>query len=132
MLYNFKKYIYLFFLLAFVSCTNTSTFSYKYGEINAQKVLRIELKNSKRADCPQSIFQTIITDKQVINKIVTSINDSSIDGPWKGACWDQIIIVGQDSTIRLSTNGNVFGFGASGMFFKFSNPELLTKIGLHE
>ncbi len=62
----------------------------------------------------------LISDKDSIKTFVKDLNESQIDGPWKGANWDKIILVCSDTTITLNTNGKVFGVHSSVQFFKLN------------
>ena len=62
-----------------------------------------------------------ITEKQEMKAIITDINDSKVNGPWKGAKWDKIVLHYDDSETVFNTNGKVFGQGSSGTFYDLNN-----------
>lgn len=101
-------------IISFGSCMTIKTFSEVKGMINYETVREISI-TIHRAD---QQFTKLISDKDSIKTFVIDLNESEIDGPWKGAKWDEILIICSDKTIRLSTNGKVFGSGSSGQFFK--------------
>lgn len=82
--------------------------------INYETVNQISITTHRAAQQ----FTKLISDKDSIKTFVIDLNESEMDGPWKGANWDEILIVCSDKTIILCTNGKVFGSGSSGQFFK--------------
>jgi hypothetical protein len=101
-------------IISLSSCMSSKTFSEINGMINYETVNQISI-TTHRAD---QQFTKLISDKDSIKTFVIDLNESEMDGPWKGANWDEILIVCSDKTIRLCTNGKVFGSGSSGQFFK--------------
>lgn len=64
-----------------------------------------------------SIKTYTITDKQDLIEFITDLNNSKVNGPWKGAKWDRIVLHYDHDEKILSTNGEVFGEGSSGTFY---------------
>lgn len=100
----------------FYSCLSTKTFSEINGTIDYETVIGISIA-SNRADRQLTKY---ISNQDSIKTFVTALNESLLDGPWKGANWDKIILVCTDTTITLNTNGKVFGVSSSGQFFKLN------------
>ncbi len=62
-----------------------------------------------------------ITEKQEMKAFITDINNSKVNGPWKGAKWDKIVLHYDYSTTVFNTNGKVFGQGSSGTFYDLND-----------
>ena len=101
-------------IISLSSCVSSKTFSEINGTINHETVKEISI-TIHRAD---QYLTKLISDKDSIKTFVTDLNKAEIEGPWKGAKWDEILLVCSDKTISLSTNGKVFGLGSSGQFYK--------------
>lgn len=119
---NTLKFIYLSIVISLITgCDSKRTFSTDHFEIDFNEIDRIEIRNPSRGICNGSISEFDIIEKNKIEKFINAINESKLDEPWKGACFKQIKLMKSNSNIHLSTNGEVFGFGSSGMFYRFSN-----------
>ena len=78
---------------------------------NINNVLRIEYYDSvkfSRIDSNRKPNK-IITDTNTIKEIVNDINHANNPSLWKGAFWNKIHLIASDTTIILSTNGEVIG-----------------------
>lgn len=104
-------------IISLSSCKSSKTFSEINGMINHETVKEISI-TTHRADQNST---KLISDKDSIKTFVTDLNKAAIDGLWKGAKWDEILLICTDKIITLSTNGKVFGLGSSGQFYKLDN-----------
>jgi hypothetical protein len=102
------------FLLIFISCKASKTYSENVAFIKSNNIDSIVIQLLDQ----QKTFS--ITDKLEIESFVDDLNNSPIDGAWKGAIWDKIILYSADSTITYNTNGKVFGLGSSGTFYELN------------
>jgi hypothetical protein len=102
------------------------TYSDQHPELPKERIIKIEFSNPKSPSCDHSSFNEYqITDKKTIYQFIHIMNESELDGPWKGACFNQIKLTLKDSNIVISTNGKVFGYGNSGMFYKFPEVDII-------
>jgi hypothetical protein len=63
-----------------------------------------------------------ITERQEINDFIFDIENSKVNGPWKGSKWDKIVLLYEDGYEKVfNTNGEVFGQGSSGTFFDLND-----------
>jgi len=122
---NFKAGILIVIALSVMGCSSKPKYSEKENAILAQDIIRIEFRNPADQDCPKTFKKDIITERGSIDQFVAIMNNSKLDGPWKGACFSQINLITEDSIIGMSTNGEVFGHGSSGIFYRFPKTELI-------
>ena len=104
-------------IISLSSCLSSMTFSKFHGAINYETVKEISIKTHRA----EPDWEKVISNQDSIKLFVTNLNEAQIDGPWKGANWDKIILVCTDTTITLNTNGKVFGLHSSGQFFKLKS-----------
>lgn len=97
---------------------------------NINNVLRIEYYDSvkfSRIDSNRKPNK-IITDTNTIKEIVNDINHANNPSLWKGAFWNKIHLITSDTTIILSTNGEVIGNNInSGTFYRLKNKNFISK-----
>ncbi len=62
-----------------------------------------------------------ITEKQEMIAFIQDMNASKVNGAWKGAFWDKIVLEYVDGEKVFSTNGKVFGQGSSGTFYNLND-----------
>jgi len=117
----------LLLLPALLSCKNTTYFSTRNTLPDASGVLRIEYHPHTGYETADSIHTpaSVVSDPAVIQSILEEINAANAPAPWKGAGWDRISIVGQDTTIVLHTNGTIIGTHASGQFFQLPERQFI-------
>jgi hypothetical protein len=72
-----------------------------------------------------------ITDPVIVQKLCDEINNASDAGPWKGKGWHKLTIWKGDQIWTFNTNGEVFGEGMSGDFYKFSKSDNIIKEYFH-
>lgn len=101
-------------ILTFIRCRASKTYSENLAFIKPNNIDSIVIQRLEK----QKTY--CITDKIEIEIFVEDLNNSHIDGPWKGAKWDKIILYSADSIITYNTNGKVFGLGSSGTFYELN------------
>ena len=109
-----KIFIVSLLTIAIAGCMSSKTFSEQYDPIDHSQITEIKINTSLGNKHTTIAF----TNKDSIKDFVTSLNASKVDGPWKGAQWDKILLIGKSDTISINTNGKVFGLVASGQFYK--------------
>lgn len=63
-----------------------------------------------------------ITERQQIEDFIVDIENSKVNGPWKGAKWDKIILYYEDGHEQVfNTNGEVFGQRSTGTFYDLND-----------
>ena len=113
--------------LSLFGCSSNHKYSERYDELQVDKVIKIEFRKPSNPQCQSKFEEFDVLNKELINDFVDIINNSELDGPWKGACFREIKIIMKDSVINLSTNGQVYGHGTSGNFYRFPEPETIEK-----
>ena len=88
-----------------------------YGKINADSISTIQYMPYLRPDAKNKASLYCIKDKSFQNKLIKEINIGRYAGFWKGAHWDKIYLIGND-TLLLLTNGKVFGNQNNVYFYK--------------
>lgn len=100
------------------SCTNRTEKSYTdhCTPLRTDNILEIVI------EIQTDTLKTIkIHGKQEMKDFITDLNNSNVNGPWKGAKWDQIILKYDDGITTFNTNGKVFGEGASVIFYDLND-----------
>ena len=108
-----------------ISCASKAKYFENKNALSMEDITQIEFRNSMNQACQKDFEEFEITKRESINEFVTIMNNAKLDGPWKGACFKQINLIMKDSVITISTNGEVFGHGSSGIFYRFPEPELI-------
>ncbi|MFL5764549.1 MAG: hypothetical protein ACJ77K_11460 [Bacteroidia bacterium] len=72
-----------------------------------------------------------LTDPVIVQKLCDEINNADDAGPWKGAGWHTLTIRKGDQMWSFKTNGEVFGPGNSGDFYKFSSSSNIVEEYFH-
>ena len=67
-----------------------------------------------------------LKDKKLIEEFVNEIKNAQLEGPLKGAMWDEISMIKETDTIELKSNGNVFGVNNI-TFYKFKADDCYKK-----
>ena len=112
-----KKSIFISFLfLVFIGCKPTKTYTDFFAPLRTDNILMITIEF--HSDSSKKIA---ITNKQEIIDFVTNINNSKVNGPWKGAFWDKIILHYEDGEKIFNTNGEVFGQGSNSTFYDLND-----------
>tara|TARA_B100000683_G_C12029681_1_gene365727 strand:+ start:91 stop:465 length:375 start_codon:yes stop_codon:yes gene_type:complete len=101
-----------FLLLSLIGCNPPKIYKDNHSQLSIDNIQKITIEI--KTDSTKTFT---ITDKQIFTQFVTDLNNSKVNGPWKGATWDKIIIHYIDGKKILSTNGKVFGEGSSGFFY---------------
>lgn len=103
-------------LLCLLGCKATKVYTNYCAPLRTDNIQKItfEIQNDTL-----EIFE--ITEKKEMKEFITDLNNSKVNGPWKGAKWDKIIIHSEDGEIVFNTNGKVFGQGSSGTFYNLNN-----------
>lgn len=109
-------------------CNQEKTYSKDQGAVAPDNITRISFHPANLSHCQSEFQEFEIWDQQLINDFTLALNNSKLDGPWKGACFNQITIHTLDSNITLSTNGDVFGYGSSGIFYRFPETGFIEKL----
>ena len=108
---------YSFLLLIMISCSPTKDYSDHCAPIisaNVQKIT-IEIQGNE-------LKSYSITENQEIEDFIIDIHNSKVNGPWKGAKWDKIVLHYKNGGEKIfSTNGKVFGQGSSGIFYDLND-----------
>lgn len=127
---NMRNIIYFtIILIGLTACSNRRTFSLENGQITNDSIVRIEFYLSSTFLSRDSIKVPIhvINDKKSIQELIGEINAANNPEPMKGAGWDKIYIVKNDTIIKLNTNRKVIGTRGDGLFYHFDDQELLQK-----
>lgn len=103
-------------LLFFISCKATKTYTDYCAPLRTDNILTISIEI--QAD---TLTVYTISDQQEMKDFIADLNNSKVNGPWKGAKWDKIVLKYEDSTKTFSTNGEVFGQGSSGVFYNLNS-----------
>jgi len=125
-----KLILSLTILFTAIACVNRDFFSKRYGYISSDSILRIEYYNRQTLVGQEGALKpfSFVTERELISKIVEGINYSNNPEPWKGAQWDKICLIKKDTFMTLNTNGEVIGpQNSSGLFYKFSNKDIIVK-----
>ena len=106
----------VFMLMVFISCKTTKTYADHYATLRIDNIDKItfEIHSS------DTIKTFVINDKEEIIDFIEDIHNSKVNGSWKGAQWDKIVLNYGDGAKTLSTNGEVFGQGSSGTFYNLN------------
>jgi hypothetical protein len=100
-----------------ICCSPKQDYSDHYAPIvfaNVQKIT-IEIQGDQ-------IRNYSITERQEIIDFINDLETSKVNGLWKGAKWDRIVLhyVNGDEKV-FSTNGEVFGQGSNGTFYDLNS-----------
>lgn len=107
-----NRLIFAFILLALLGCKATKGYDDYCAPLAAYNIQKITI------EIQFDIIKIFtISDKQEIEDFISDMNNSKVNGPWKGANWDRIVLHYDDSEKVFSTNGQVFGQGSSGTFY---------------
>lgn|GEM_PF-3768438 len=106
----------VFVLLCLIGCKVSKQYTDHYAPLKTDSIMKITIEiQSDTVKC------FTIADKQEIKDFITDINNSTVNGPWKGAKWDKIVIHYDEGEKVFSTNGKVFGQGSSGTFYNLND-----------
>lgn len=110
-----QKITFILFAILLIGCITTRTYIDNCAPIRTDNVLsiRIEVRSLENKNFT-------ITDSQQIKNFIEDINNAKVNGPWKGANWDKILLCRDDDTIAFNTNGKVFGLNNSGTFYNLN------------
>lgn len=106
----------VFLLLLHTSC-ETKTYQDHYAPLRTDNIRKItfEIQSS------DTMKHFTIKDKHEMQEFIERINNSKVNGPWKGANWDKIILKYDDGETTFNTNGEVFGQNSSGTFYDLND-----------
>ena len=122
-----RKSIYILLLLTLTGCYRDSSFSKDNPKIEFADVSEIRLdKYCAPTDTCYPPFY-LLKDKKLIEGCVREINEARLDGPRKGAGWDEISIICKIDTIVLRSGGGYLGFKNSGTFYKLESKDFYKK-----
>lgn len=108
---------YSFALLIMTSCTSTKDYSDHCAPIISDFVQKITIEIQD-----DELKSFSFTESQEIKDFITDIHNSKVNGPWKGAKWDKIVLHYDDGSEKVfSTNGDVFGQGSNGIFYDLND-----------
>ena len=108
---------YSFLLLFMFSCSPKQDYSDHCAPIvfDYVKKITIEIQGDQ-------VRSYSITEKQEIIDFINDIETSKVNGPWKGAKWDKIVLHYMNGDEKVfNTNGEVFGPWADGTFYDLNN-----------
>lgn len=103
----------MFFLLGCKSTKEYTDYCAPLSTANIQKIT-IEIRMD-------TLNVITITEQKAVLEFINDLNSSKVDGPWKGANWDKLILHYKNGDKVFSTNGKVFGLGASGIFYQLND-----------
>lgn len=105
-----------FVLLSFIGCKAIKEYTDYCAPLRTDNIQKITIEI--QAD---SIKTFAITEREEMQDFINDINNSKVNGPWKGAKWDKIVLLYDNGEKVLSTNGKVFGEGSSGTFYDLND-----------
>lgn len=106
-----------FILVIMTSCNSTKEYSDHCAPIISAYVKKITIEIQD-----DELKSFSITESQEIKDFITDIHNSKVNGPWKGAKWDKIVLQYDDGRETVfNTNGEVFGQGSSGTFYDLND-----------
>lgn len=97
----------------FVACADTRCYTDLCAPLRTDTILSITIEIHT-----EELKTISITDDEKMKEFISAVNDAKVDGQWKGAKWDKIILNYKDEVRTYNTNGEVFGRGSSGLFYK--------------
>jgi hypothetical protein len=99
------------------SCTSTKEYSDHCAPIISNYVKKITIEVQGDEIKSYSIVQI-----QQIADFINDIENSKVNGSWKGSKWDKIVLHYEDGDEQIfNTNGEVFGKGSSGIFYDLND-----------
>lgn len=102
-----------FVLVMMTSCTSKKEYSDHCAPIVSAYVKEITIEIQGNAAKSYSI-----TERKEINDFISNLENSKVNGPWKGAQWDKIVLHYDNGNEKVfNTNGEVFGQDSSGTFY---------------
>ena len=111
------KKILLSILFVLVNCKIVKTYTDNCAPLSVDNIQKITIVIKKNATKSINIKERI-----EIKEFIISLNNSEVNGPWKGAKWDEITLYYRDQSKKIFfTNGKVFGQGSSGIFYNLSD-----------
>lgn len=105
-----------FVLLSLIGCKSAREYTDNCAPLRTDNIQKITIEIQTN-----STKTYTITDKQDLTEFITDLNNSKVNGPWKGAKWDKIVLHYDDGEKIFSTNGEVFGAGSSGTFYDLND-----------
>lgn len=103
------------FSMILIGCITIRTYTDNCAPLRTDNVFSITIEL-------QSLETKIFTisDKHQIIDFIEDLNNAKVNGPWKGAKWDKIILHCENDTLVFNTNGEVFGPNNSGTFYNLN------------
>lgn len=103
-------------VIILMACITSRTYTDNCAPLRTDNVLSIKIEVRSLGN-----KKFTITDSQQIKNFIEDINNAKVNGPWKGANWDKILLCRDNDTIAFNTNGEVFGLNNSGTFYNLDN-----------
>jgi hypothetical protein len=125
---TWKYFLPLILISTIFSCSKSSTYRDEHGQISSDSTLIIEFKRPSNKICNSNFEEFTISDKKLIRETINSINEATINGPWKGACWIEIHISSKNKTKVLQADQKVFSWTNSGSFYNFPTENYIEQL----
>lgn len=118
-----NKTLLLLLIIGSISLSSCSTtYSDQFGKIDTEDILRVEFTSASDSSCSEFVKKHEHTDPEMIEGFIDALNNSTMEEKmWRGACWDNIEIIKNDTVMVFAYNTFVFGNKQTGVFFRFPN-----------
>lgn len=125
---NYQHFLLLVLITAVFSCSKNSKYSDEHEQITSDSILKIKFKQPSHNICNSNFEEFTISDSTLIKETITALNEATVNGPWKGACWIEIDISSKNNTLTLKANEKVFCSNNCVTFYDFPSESFIEQL----